>query len=54
MRWAGHVAHIEGNKNAYRVLVGRAEGMGPLGRLKHSWKGNIKVDLTEIGWSVVN
>ena len=26
LRWAGHVARIEQCRNAYRVLVGNAEG----------------------------
>jgi hypothetical protein len=25
-RWAGHVAYMEENRNAYRVLVGKSEG----------------------------
>jgi hypothetical protein len=25
MRWAGHVAHMEEKKNAYRILVGKPE-----------------------------
>jgi hypothetical protein len=42
-------------KNAYRILVGKPEGKRPLGRPKHRWMGNIKMDLREIrcdgmGW----
>jgi hypothetical protein len=33
----------------YRVLVGRPEGKKPLGRPRHRWEGNIKMDLREIG-----
>jgi hypothetical protein len=32
MRWAGHVARMGEKRNAYRLLVGRPEGKGPLGR----------------------
>jgi len=32
MRWAGHVAHMEEGRGAYRVLVGRPKGKRPLGR----------------------
>jgi hypothetical protein len=32
MRWAGHVARMGEKKNAYRLLVGKAEGRRPLGR----------------------
>jgi len=37
-------------KGAYRVLVGRPEGKKPLGRPRRRWKGNIKMDLKEVGW----
>ena len=32
-------------RNAYRILVGKAEGMRPRGR----WEDNIKMDLKEMG-----
>jgi hypothetical protein len=32
MRWAGHVARIGEKRNVYRLLVGKPEGKGPLGR----------------------
>jgi hypothetical protein len=31
MRWAGHVAHMEERRNAYRNLFGTPEGKRPLG-----------------------
>jgi hypothetical protein len=43
MRWAGHVARM-GGRAVYRALVGKPEGKGPLGRPRHRWKGNIKMD----------
>jgi hypothetical protein len=33
----------------YRVLAGRFEGKRPLGRPRHRWEDNIKMDLREIG-----
>jgi hypothetical protein len=38
-------------RNAYRILVGKPEGKRPLGRPRHSWVDNIKMDLRETGWS---
>jgi hypothetical protein len=38
---------------AYNILVGNPEGMRPLGRSKHRWEDNIKMNLREIGWEVV-
>jgi hypothetical protein len=49
MRWACHVARIPAKRNAYRVLVGRSEGERFLGRPRHRWVYNIKVDLQDIG-----
>jgi hypothetical protein len=37
--------------NAYRKLVGRPEGKRPLGRPRHRWMDNIKIDLREITWA---
>jgi hypothetical protein len=37
-------------RNAYGVLVGKPEGKRPLGRPRHRWVDNIKIDLIEIGW----
>jgi len=50
MRWAGHVACMEGEKRCSRVLVGKPEGKRPLGRSRHRWEDNIKIDLQEEGW----
>jgi hypothetical protein len=32
-------------RDAYRVLVEKPEGKRPLGRPRHTWKGNIKMYL---------
>jgi hypothetical protein len=37
-------------RNAYRILVGRPEGKRPLGRPRHRWVDNFKIDLRGIGW----
>jgi hypothetical protein len=38
----------------YRGLVGRPKGKRPLGRPRHRWEYNIKMDLTEIGINGTN
>ena len=37
-------------KGVCRVLVGKPEGRRPLGRPRHRWEDNIKMDLREVGW----
>ena len=32
-----------GRTDVYRVLVGKPEGMRPLGRPRHRWEDNIKI-----------
>jgi hypothetical protein len=54
MRWAGHVAQIGEKRNVYRLLVGKPEGRRPIGRPRRRWVDNIKMDLLEIGWGVVD
>jgi hypothetical protein len=54
MRWVGHVARMGEKKNVYRFLVGKPEGTRPLRRLRRRWIDNIKMDLLEIGLSVVD
>jgi hypothetical protein len=53
MRWEGHVARIGEKRNTYRLLVGKPEGKGPLGRLRRGWVDSIRMDLGEVGWGDV-
>ena len=36
-------------RGSYRVLVGKLEGKRPLGRPRHRWVNNIRMDLQEVG-----
>ena len=49
MRWAGHVARMGDRRGVYRVLVRKPEGKRPMGRPRHRWEDNIKMDLQEVG-----
>jgi hypothetical protein len=42
------------NRKAYRILVGNPEEKRPLGRPGHRWVDNIKMDLREIGWGIMD
>ena len=35
-------------RGVYRVLVGKPEGKNPLGRPRHRWEENIKIDFQEV------
>jgi len=37
-------------RGVYRVLVGKPEGKRPLGRPRHRWEDNIKMDVQEVGY----
>jgi hypothetical protein len=36
-------------RGVHRVLVGKPDGKRPLGRSRHRWEGNIKMNLQEVG-----
>ena len=44
-----HVACMGDKRGEYRILVGRPDGQTALGRLRHRWKDNNKMDLQEVG-----
>jgi hypothetical protein len=41
-------------RKVYRVLMGKAEGKRPLGRLRRRWEDGMRMDLREIGWEIVD
>jgi hypothetical protein len=41
-------------RGAYNILVGKPEGRRPLGRPRHRWEDNIKMDLGEIEFGDVD
>jgi hypothetical protein len=48
MRWARLVARVGEGRVMYRILVGKPEGKGPLGRPRRRWEDNIKMNLQEV------
>ena len=48
MRWAGHLAPMGERRGVTRVLLWKAEGKRSLGRPRHRWDDNIKMDLQEV------
>jgi len=48
MQRAGHVARVGERRGEYRVWVGKPDGKRILGRPRHRWKDNIKMDFQEL------
>jgi hypothetical protein len=40
---------MQDRRGVQRVLIGKPEGMRPLGRPSHIWEGNIKTELQGVG-----
>jgi hypothetical protein len=41
-------------RGEYEILVGKPEGKRQLGRHRHIWEDNIKIDLQEVGCRVMD
>jgi len=41
-------------ERCYKTLVGKPEGKRPLGRPRHRWEDNIRMDLREMMWGGVD
>jgi len=49
----GHVACMGERRGIYRILVGKPEGKRPLGRDRHRWEENIKLNFQEVECGVM-
>jgi hypothetical protein len=54
MGLAEHVAQMKTKRNVYRLLVRKPEGKRPAEKRRHGLVDNIKTELKEIGWGVVD
>jgi hypothetical protein len=54
MRWAGHVARMEEQRNVYQLLVEKPKRKKLLGRPRRRWVDNIRMDLVAVGWGDVD
>jgi hypothetical protein len=52
--WAEHLALMGEKRNAYMILVGKAEGTRPAGIPRIRLEDNIKMDLIEMWWCVID
>jgi hypothetical protein len=44
MRWERHVACMEEKRDAYSIVIIKPEIKSPLGRSRHRWNDNIRMD----------
>ena len=48
LKWSGHVVRMEEGRSVFKILIRKSTGKRPLGRLRHRWENNIRMDLKEI------
>ena len=54
LRWEGHVARMEEGRSAFKILTVTPARKRSLGRPRHRWEDNIRMDLKEIGINMRN
>ena len=45
LRWAGHVARMEEDSSAFKILTDKPTRKRPLGRPRRRWEGNIRFEI---------
>ena len=46
---ANHVARMEEDRNAFKILTDTPTGKRPLGRPRHRWEDDVRMNLNKIG-----
>ena len=54
LRWTSHVARMEEDRSAFKIVTGKPRGYRPLGRPRCRWEDNIRMDLKLIGINTMN
>jgi hypothetical protein len=54
MDWVSYVARVVYMRNLYKIVVGKPEGRRTLERPTRRWEDNIKMNIKEIGWELVD
>jgi hypothetical protein len=51
----GGACSTNGEKtNAYMLFLGKPEGKRPIGRPRHRWLDNVKINFVGVGWGNVD
>ena len=48
LRWAGHVTRMEEGRSAFKIITSKPTGKRPLGRPRHRWEDNVRIDLKKV------
>ena len=54
LRLAGDVARLVEGRSTFKILTGKPTGKRPLGKPRHRWEDNIRMDLEEKGINAGN
>ena len=54
LRWTGHLSRMVEGWSALKILIGKSAVKRPLGRPRHRWEHNIRMDHKEIGINTRN
>ena len=54
LEWAGHVARIEEDRTAFKILTDKPTGERPFGRPRCRWEDNIIINFNGIGINIKN
>ena len=54
LRWAGHIVRMKEGSSDFKILPNNPTGKRLLGRPRHRWENNIRMDLKEIGINMRN
>ena len=54
LKWEDNLARMEEGNNPFKILIRKPTGKRPLGRPKHKWDYNIRMNLKELGVNTRN
>ena len=54
LKLAGHVARMEEDRTAFKIVTGTPTGKRPFGRCRNRWEDNIRMHFKEIGINTRN
>ena len=53
LRWASHVARVEEERSAFKILTGKPTGKRPFGCPRRRWEDNIRIGLIRLRIGII-